>query len=360
MAIDRLYGPVVPTSLAPGATWRVALSPGAGWRDLHALALLPDGELHDVAVVPHGAGVALEVQVPRDAPLGSRIDLDVDGTGPRGPGKLVQLALWVGAVPPGHASVTVLDAEPADLTIADAEARATALLAADRARAGLPPLQLDAALTRVARAHSEDMAIGNFFGHASPRTGLVGDRLRAAGYQALSYGENLAKNDHLAEAEASLWDSLGHRANIIEPASTHVGVGVARVPGDDGGWLVTQVFARPAPVITGATADKLFAAILRARDARSLPALRRRAPLDNAAAAGAALRTGNAPTVTAAVSAALHDVVRGPSTIWVATGVDVDRFPPPAEALGKASAVGIAVWQDATSGAAGVVMVIEQ
>lgn len=349
----------VPTALAPGATWRVALTPGAGWRDLHALALLPDGALHELPLVPHGAGVALAVELPRDAPLGAEVAVDIDGVGPRGPGKLAQLTLWLGAAPPAHATVMVLDAEPADLTIAAAEARATALLAADRARAGLPPLEPDAALAAVARAHSEDMATHGFFGHASPRTGLVGDRLRAAGVRVLSYGENLAKNDNLAEAEASLWDSLGHRANIIEPASTHVGVGVARAP-DDSGWLVTQVFARPAPAITAATADALVAIINRARQGRGLGAVRRRAALDAAAAAGAALHTGEPARVTAAVSTALADVVRAPSMIWVATGVDVERFAPPAEALGKASALGVALWQDPGSGAAGVVLVIEQ
>lgn len=251
----------VATSARPGETWRLALTPARGWRDLEALALGEDGALHDVPVRVSGGEARLELEVPAGARAGSTIVVGVDGTGPHGPGKLAQLTVWIGEAPPASAAVQVAAAEPADLSLDGAERLALAYLAADRARAGKPALIADAALAAIARRHSDDMAARGYFGHASPTTGLAGDRLRAAGYLALAHGENLAKNDHLGEAEASLWESLGHRANIVGDAFTHVGIGIARVPGDDGGWLVTQLFARPAPAVSAATADTLVAQI---------------------------------------------------------------------------------------------------
>jgi uncharacterized protein YkwD len=251
----------VATSARPGETWRLALTPGRGWHDLEALALGEDGALREVPVRVGAGEARLEVEVPVDAPPGTSISVGVDGTGPHGPGKLAQLTLWVGDAPPATAAVQVAAAEPADLSLDGAERLALAYLAADRARAGKPALVPDDALAAIARRHSEDMAARGYFGHASPTTGLAGDRLRAAGYLALAHGENLAKNDHLGEAEVSLWESLGHRANIVGDAFTHVGVGIARVPGDDGGWLVTQLFARPAPPVSAATVDTLLAQI---------------------------------------------------------------------------------------------------
>lgn len=352
----------VATSARPGETWRLALTPGRGWHDLEALALGEDGALREVPVRVGAGEARLEVEVPVDAPPGTSISVGVDGTGPHGPGKLAQLTLWVGDAPPATAAVQVAAAEPADLSLDGAERLALAYLAADRARAGKPALVPDDALAAIARRHSEDMAARGYFGHASPTTGLAGDRLRAAGYLALAHGENLAKNDHLGEAEVSLWESLGHRANIVGDAFTHVGVGIARVPGDDGGWLVTQLFARPAPPVSAATVDTLLAQINAARVARGArPLVPRGALVELAEAAAARLAREPLRQVLDDVSRQLTPRLRAPGSSWAATGADVTAFTPPDSALAKAArSIGLAAAQDPASGAANVVVIVEE
>jgi uncharacterized protein YkwD len=107
------------------------------------------------------------------------------------------------------------------------------------------PLQWDARLAAVARAHSEEMARNHFFAH----TGLDGSepsmRVSKAGIQWRSTGENIAKVDTIAGAESAFMDEPkfqpNHRGNILNPDYTHVGVGVAR--GANGMLYITQEFA---------------------------------------------------------------------------------------------------------------------
>jgi 1-acyl-sn-glycerol-3-phosphate acyltransferase len=58
-----------------------------------------------------------------------------------------------------------------------------------------------------------------FFGHRSPRTGDLADRLAAARYRAALSGENLALSPSVHEAHRGLLASLGHRRNLLSPAS---------------------------------------------------------------------------------------------------------------------------------------------
>jgi uncharacterized protein YkwD len=108
------------------------------------------------------------------------------------------------------------------------------------------PLQWDARLAAVARAHSEEMARNHFFAH----TGIDGSepsmRVSRAGIQWRATGENIAKVDTVAGAEAAFMNEPkfqpNHRGNILNPDYTHVGVGVAR--GANGMLYITQEFAQ--------------------------------------------------------------------------------------------------------------------
>jgi uncharacterized protein YkwD len=153
---------------------------------------------------------------------------------------------------------------------AEAEQQIFALLNADRARFGLPPLAWDARLAEIARAHSADMRAGNFLGHVSPTTGDAADRLRKARYEATVVQENLARAYSPREAQRGLMDSPGHRANILSKSVSHVGVGVQIAPAegkDRGGarelW-VTQLFALPAEPFDAAKAPAIALARLQA------------------------------------------------------------------------------------------------
>ncbi|HEX5042400.1 MAG TPA: CAP domain-containing protein [Candidatus Polarisedimenticolaceae bacterium] len=115
-----------------------------------------------------------------------------------------------------------------------------------RARHGLRSLVPDPALIRVARAHSEDMVRRHYFDHEDPEGRRAADRVTAAGISWSKVSENLAMNagmdDPVARAVEGWMDSPGHRANILDSAVTHTGVGIAE---EDGSYTFTQVFAAP-------------------------------------------------------------------------------------------------------------------
>jgi uncharacterized protein YkwD len=77
------------------------------------------------------------------------------------------------------------------------------------------------------------MLQGQFFAHNDPGTGTsISDRVRASGYtdgaNGWSAGENIAIGYASAAATMDGWmNSPGHRANILQPAFTHLGVGVS-------------------------------------------------------------------------------------------------------------------------------------
>ena len=123
----------------------------------------------------------------------------------------------------------------------DAEAEMLRLVNAERAAAGLDPVELDPALAAVGRAHSEEMFRLGYFAHVSPVTGEPGDRLDDAGVRYLASGENLAYAPTVAVAHRGLMNSPGHRANILNPTFTRLGVGVIR--SERRGLMISQEFA---------------------------------------------------------------------------------------------------------------------
>jgi uncharacterized protein YkwD len=249
---DRAYELEPTPRRAPPATrWPVrGLAPG--WRHLEASVLYPDGAVDDLDVT--SSGDRFEVDVPTGEAVGT-VAVSIDGDGPSGPGKLLQLTVEVGQPLPTSIQVLVPPGEEELQDLESAERFALELLNMDRRRYGLPALALDPALAEVARAHSREMRDADFFGHRSPTTGLHPDRLRAAGYQASASGENVALNDSLAEAEAALMASVGHRKNILSDRYSHAGVGLARrADGDRVEWFVTQLFARKVETIDPAAA----------------------------------------------------------------------------------------------------------
>ena len=105
---------------------------------------------------------------------------------------------------------------------------------------GLAPLQPDPRLSLLATRHSRDMLRRGYFGHVSPSGGDVMARLRMSGVTAARAAENLVRGGSPDRAHSQLMGSPSHRANILDPSLTHVGIGVAE---RDGELLVTQIFA---------------------------------------------------------------------------------------------------------------------
>jgi len=115
----------------------------------------------------------------------------------------------------------------------------------EREKAGLQPLKLDGELSEAARAHTRDMHDNEFFSHVSSRTGSLRDRLHRAGITYRAAGENIGMAASIRDVNRLLFESPGHRANLLNPEFTHLGLGI--LAQEDGTFLVTQVFMKPVP-----------------------------------------------------------------------------------------------------------------
>lgn len=95
-----------------------------------------------------------------------------------------------------------------------------------RVQNGLGRLTYDWELSRVARYKSQDMKDNNYFSHTSPVYGSPFKMMKDFGISYRSAGENIAKGYATPRAVVDAWmNSEGHRANILNPSFTHIGVG---------------------------------------------------------------------------------------------------------------------------------------
>jgi uncharacterized protein YkwD len=149
----------------------------------------------------------------------------------------------------------------------DAEQEFIEKINAERTERGLNALAVDSLLRHTARAHSREMAALGYFSHRSPvpglgtpldrylaglhpaglhLAGLHGLRGRTPG--ALLLGENIYFCSVFSDvygvdyAHRALMSSPGHRANILEPRFTRIGLGVTRSAA--GEFWVTEMFSR--------------------------------------------------------------------------------------------------------------------
>jgi uncharacterized protein YkwD len=120
----------------------------------------------------------------------------------------------------------------------DIEQAILSLVNAERLKAGLKSaLQPEATLQETAREHSDDMFIRSYFDHNDPDglsssdriairhrhlIGLTSENIWQGTYSDLGDKKKIAK-----EIMNAWMHSPGHRANILNPAYTHLGVGVA-------------------------------------------------------------------------------------------------------------------------------------
>ncbi|WP_334073979.1 MULTISPECIES: CAP domain-containing protein [Paenibacillus] len=96
----------------------------------------------------------------------------------------------------------------------------------ERAKQGLKPLSGDAALNKMALAKAQDMSQGNYFSHTSPTYGSPFDMMKQFGISYRYAGENIAMGQKTPTEVVKAWmNSEGHRANILSPNFTLIGVG---------------------------------------------------------------------------------------------------------------------------------------
>jgi uncharacterized protein YkwD len=200
----------------------------------------PSGESRDVPASADGASFA----APIDFDVPGRWQVEVVGTGARGPQVAALLTVACGGVPLGVAAEDD-ERDPADPGAA--EERVVAAINATRGRQGLPPLESDRQLAEVARRHSEQMLRAGVLAHVLPGSAGPAERLRAARVPFAVALENVALGESAIAAHRAAEDSPAHRQNILTRQATRIGCGIARgrMAGGEPAVYLTELFVRP-------------------------------------------------------------------------------------------------------------------
>jgi uncharacterized protein YkwD len=115
-----------------------------------------------------------------------------------------------------------------------------------RRYAAVPPLSLAPLLTAAALEHSQDMAQHDKFEHAGHDGSTPASRVKRAGYQPRTVGENIAAGVETPEDAVAGWlASAGHCTNIMSARYTEMGVAYATNLASSSAIYWTQVFATP-------------------------------------------------------------------------------------------------------------------
>jgi len=108
------------------------------------------------------------------------------------------------------------------------QARTLALLNGERAKAGLPPLRASAAVASVAHHYACELATRPGLSHTGADGSTLRERLARGGVASSLVAENLAAGQRSADQVVAAWmASPGHRANILRPEVTTMGLGQA-------------------------------------------------------------------------------------------------------------------------------------
>jgi uncharacterized protein YkwD len=124
------------------------------------------------------------------------------------------------------------------------------LINQERQNQGLQPYALQSQLQAAARLHSTDMACNDFLSHTGSDGSSVRDRIERQGYHWTWAGENIyatGNTSSTAPQQAFTWwmNSAPHRANLLSPNYTEIGLGYMYSSASSYGGYFTAVFARP-------------------------------------------------------------------------------------------------------------------
>ncbi|HEY9887183.1 MAG TPA: CAP domain-containing protein [Candidatus Obscuribacterales bacterium] len=104
-----------------------------------------------------------------------------------------------------------------------------------RAKNGLGTLSMDGDLTEAAQAHTEDMALNDYFSHYGKNGSKPWDRAQAAGYETGIVGENIGMGYFTPKAIVDAWiASPSHRDAMLNPRYNEIGVGYFYLKNDTG------------------------------------------------------------------------------------------------------------------------------
>lgn len=104
------------------------------------------------------------------------------------------------------------------------------LINKQRTNNGLPALQNDSEVQRIARIKAQDMVDNNYFSHNSPTYGSPFYMLKSFKVSYKTAGENIAANSSNSSAVRAWMNSSGHKANILNSSFNYTGIGVVSSP----------------------------------------------------------------------------------------------------------------------------------
>jgi uncharacterized protein YkwD len=218
------------------------------WLTLTGRALVRASEAKLVLLGPRGAPRSAVASV--DAKGVIRSSFVVDRSGPwlvqllltteHGPRPALEAFVFAGAQPPTSFAPEPALGEEAARGAPDDVTAMRRMMDAARLGEGLPSLEPDEVLDRLAQEHAGRMiakkTLGHDVGGGDPAT-----RMRDAGLRARSAGENVAVAATIVRTHRALWSSPSHRGNLLDGRFKRAGVGAGK--SDDGRTWVAILFA---------------------------------------------------------------------------------------------------------------------
>jgi cysteine-rich secretory family protein len=141
----------------------------------------------------------------------------------------------------------------------------------EREKAGLSKFEWSDKLAQAALAHSRLLDQHQELSHQFAGEAPLQQRVGATGLRFNSVAENVAEAPEVVTAHTGLMNSPGHRANILNPDYSAIGIAIMR---DEGELFVTEDFAHVLASYTEKQfQDAVVSSISRARRAAKLPPL---------------------------------------------------------------------------------------
>ena len=241
MLPGRLLMKEVPRQIKQGGSISVKGAVGQSYKSPRLVVTFPDGNTQSFRNEGKGADFSFEAAL--TAP--GRYEVEVVAEGKSGPEVCGLFSVYAGVALPAAPVLNNLAKDkvtPAD----EAEKQIMALVNAERKKAGLSTLLPLSDAQKVARAYSEEMVKTGKVGHISAISGKPEDRLKKGGVKSPLILENVARSYSPEDAHSGLMDSPGHRANVLNPKVTHLGVGVAVEISENSppAYYVTECFVK--------------------------------------------------------------------------------------------------------------------
>lgn len=125
---------------------------------------------------------------------------------------------------------------------------------------GLQPLHWDISLAAAAQAHAQKMFDQHSLSHQLPGEPDLQTRAAQAGAHFREVAENVAMGNGAEGVQKEWMNSPPHRANILDPKLTNVGIGVVEHAGY---WYASVVFDSAVQNIASSEIEQKVAALLR-------------------------------------------------------------------------------------------------